>query len=106
MPNRENPFSGPAYWVTLKNSLENNGKSTARPKAGGDPISMRIDTHPLNHINAIAELAGWNRSEVLTAIIDCGLFVLYQNMDENIQNELVQNVMEKTPPIPQMGDEC
>ena len=102
MPARVNPFSGPAYWVTLKNSLEKNGENTARPRTGGEQISLRLDNHPLNHINTIAAYAGWNRSEVLTAIIECGLFRLYEHLSEETQNNLVQQIVEGTQPLPKM----
>jgi hypothetical protein len=102
MPAHVNPFSGPAYWVTLKNSLERNGESTRRPRTGGEQISLRLDDHPLNHINAIAGYAGWNRSEVLTAIIECGLFRLYEHLNEDTQNNLIQKIVEETQPLPKM----
>lgn len=102
MVNRPNPFAGPAYWVTLKNSLENNGENTSRPRTGGDQISLRLDEHALNHINAIAEHSGWNRSEVLTAIIECGLFKLYENLAPEVSDILVRRVTDQSRPLPRM----
>jgi hypothetical protein len=95
-----NPFSGPAYVVTLKNALENNGGNTSRPRTGGEQISLRLESHTINHINVIAEHAGWNRSEVLTAVIERGLFDLYGALDPNTTQELIRKVTEATLPMP------
>jgi len=57
-------------------------------------MSVRLDDFLLNHIEAIAELAGWNRSEVLYAIAHSGLGALYEPAPQ-IAEKAVASIMEK-----------
>jgi len=57
-------------------------------------MSIRLDDFLLNHVEAVAELASWNRSEVLYAIAHYGLFALYENAPQ-IAEKAVASIMEK-----------
>jgi hypothetical protein len=57
-------------------------------------MSVRLDDFLLSHIEAVAELAEWNRSEVLYAIAHYGLFALYKNAPQ-IAEKAVASIMEK-----------
>lgn len=74
-----NPMAGPSYITALRNAVEQNRAAYCTPpRTGGKQMSVRLDNFLLNHVEAIAELAGWNRSEVLYAIAHHGLFSLYE----------------------------
>jgi len=94
---RPNPMAGISYLMTLKNAVEKTrGALSAPPKTGGKQISVRLDEDEflVNHLDAIAELAGWHRSEVLYAVAYQGLFDLYNAAPSTIE-PAVDKIMEK-----------
>jgi hypothetical protein len=90
-----NPMSGPSYITALRNAVEQNRTAyCSPPRTGGKQMSVRLDDFLLNHVEAIAELSGWNRSEVLYAIAHQGLYNLYNNSPLSI-DVVVAKIMEK-----------
>src|SRR5580658_6755540 len=80
-----NPMAGPSYITALQNAVEQNRTAYCTPpRTGGKQMSVRLDEFLLNHVEAIAELSGWNRSEVLYAIAHQGLYDLYNNSPSSI----------------------
>ena len=62
-------MAGPSYITALRNAVEQNRAAYCTPPpTGGKQMSVRLDDFRLNHVEAVAELAKWNRSEVLYAI--------------------------------------
>jgi hypothetical protein len=101
---RANPMSGPAYIIALRNALASGkrpGEYSQPPKQRGGPqISVRFDDFQFNHIDAIAEKSEWNRSEVINALIQRGLFDLYEFSDRETVDEIVRLVVSKAPSQP------
>jgi len=101
---RPNPMSGPAYVMALRNALEKDKRPSEYnqpPKGGGPQISLRLDDFLYNHIEAIVSLSGWNRAEVLNALIQRGLFDLYEFSSPATVEKIVQQVVAKlAPPHP------
>jgi hypothetical protein len=98
-----NPMSGPAYVIALRNALEQRALSEYQspPRTGGTQVSIRLDEFVLNHVEAITVKAGWNRAEVLNALIQRGLFDLYEFCKPEVVEGLVQHVVAKlAPPHP------
>ncbi len=63
-------MAGPAYVVALKNALEKKlAEYHSPPRTGGTQISTRLDDFVLNHVEAIVQESGWNRAEVMYALI-------------------------------------
>jgi len=97
-----NPMSGPAYIVALRNALERDKRATEYnqpPKQRGGPqLSVRLDDFLFNHLDAIAEKSGWNRSEVINALIHRGLFDLYEYSHPDTVEEIVLSVVDKVAP--------
>ena len=92
---RTNPMAGPAYIMALCNAVEQNRAAYCTPpRTGGKQMSVRLDDFLLNHVEALAELASWNRSEVLYAIAHHGIFALYEAAPE-IAEKAVASIMEK-----------
>ena len=62
-----------------------------------------------HHIEAITANSGWNRAEVLNALIQRGLFDLYEFCASEVVDTLVQDVVAKLAPpnppvVPPMGN--
>ena len=100
---RPNPMSGPAYVIALRNALEKRPSSEyqSAPRTGGTQVSIRLDEFIFNHVEAITAKTGWNRAEVLNALIQRGLFDLYEFCKPKVVDALVQDVVAKlAPPHP------
>lgn len=97
---RDNPFSGPAHHVALRNALEREHRPGAYlqpPPTGGAQISTRLSEPLLTHLDVVGKAAGWTRVQVLTALIERGLFDLYEILSdetgEAIMNSLANQVV-------------
>ena len=106
---RINPMAGPAYVIALRNALERRTTEyTTPPKTGGTQISIRLDDFVLNHVEAIVSETKWNRAEVLYALIQRGLFDLYEFVSPEIVDRIVQKIVAKMappqPPAREPGD--
>jgi hypothetical protein len=107
---RANPMSGPAYVIALRNALEKRpSEYQEAPRTGGTQVSIRLDEFIFNHVEAITAKSGWNRAEVLNALIQRGLFDLYEFCAPRMVDTLVQDVVAKLAPphppvVPPMGN--
>jgi hypothetical protein len=100
---RPNPMSGPAYIIALRNALEQRPATEYQspPRTGGTQVSIRLDEFIFNHVEAITAKTEWNRAEVLHALIQRGLFDLYEFCRPEVVDALVQDVVAKlAPPHP------
>lgn len=92
---RVNPMAGPSYITALRNAVEQNRAAySTPPRTGGKQMSVRLDDHLMSHIEANAELADWNRSEVLYAFAYYGLWAFYESAPE-IADKAVASIMAK-----------
>jgi hypothetical protein len=103
-------MSGPAYVIALRNALENRiTEYTTPPRTGGTQISTRLDEFVFNHVEAIVEECGWNRAEVLYALIQRGLFDLYEFVSPEIVERIVRKIISRMapaqPPAREMRDD-
>ncbi len=98
---RPNPMSGPAFVIALRNTLERRPVSEYQspPRTGGTQISIRLDEFIFNHVEAITAQARWNRAEVLNALIQRGLFDLYEFCNAEVVDSLVADVVAKLAPF-------
>jgi hypothetical protein len=99
---RPNPMAGPAYVVALQNALEKRvNEYRTPPRTGGIQISTRFDEFVLNHVDAIVEESGWNRAEVLYALVQRGLFDLYAFLAPEVTETIIHKIVAKmAPPQP------
>jgi hypothetical protein len=99
---RVNPMAGPAYVIALRNELEGRTEEyVTPPRTGGTQISTRFDEFIVNHVDAIVEKCGWNRAEVLYALVQRGLFDLYEFVSPKVVDEIVRKIVGKmAPPQP------
>jgi len=88
-------MAGPSYITALRNAVQQNRAAyCSPPRTGGKQVSVRLDDFLLNHVEAISELAEWNRSEVLYAIAHYGLFLLYESAPQTAE-KAVASIMAK-----------
>ncbi len=99
---RANPMAGPAYVIALRNALERRKTEyTTPPRTGGTQVSTRFDEFVLNHVDAIVEECKWNRAEVLYALVQRGLFDLYEFVSPDVVDRIVERIVGKiAPPQP------
>jgi len=91
-----NPMTGPAYVGALRNALEKRTTDdTTPPRTGDKQISIRLDDFVFNHIETIAEESGWSRDQVLHALINRGLFDLYQLVSPYIGEKIVNTIVSR-----------
>ena len=96
---RSNPMSGPAYVIALRNALDKRTDDyQSPPRTGGTQISTRFDEFVLNHVDAIVEESGWNRAEVLYALVQRGLFDLYEFASPETTDRIIRKIVGKLPP--------
>jgi hypothetical protein len=103
---QNNPMSGPAHIVALANSLERERRPNAYvrpPPTGGDQISVRLGSALLAHMDVLGKASGWTRVQVLTALIDRGLFDLYANLSDEIGEAIMKKLANEL--VPTMHDE-
>lgn len=101
----ENPMAGPAHIAALQNAIEqNHAQHRTPPRTGGRQISVRLDDNLLNHIETLAELSDWNRSEILYTVANYGLFLLYER-NPHIAERTVASIIKKLKiQHPELGD--
>ena len=102
-------MSGPAYILALRNALEVDQRPLeyrTPPRTGGTQVSIRLDEFVYNHIDVIVVRSGWNRAEVLNAIIHRGLFDLYAFLSPEMVDDIVRVLVAKVaPPHPSAFEE-
>lgn len=93
---KNNPMSGgPDFVELLKNALEGKVDGFVRPPAtGGLQISLRFREDRLILLNQLSERSGWNRTQVVDALIDKGLFALFERLPSGLADEIIQNTVE------------
>jgi hypothetical protein len=57
-----------------------------------------LDDFALNHVQAIVEKSGWNRAEVLYALVQRGLCDLYEFASPETIDLMVQKLVQKVAP--------
>jgi hypothetical protein len=98
-----NPMSGgPDYAGVLRNALENTpGAYAAPPSTGGEQVSIRLPEFTgamIDAITARCHRPGWNRSQVLNALIDRGLFDLFNLLSDKTARAIMGDIASKIVP--------
>lgn len=98
---QNNPLSGPAHIVALANALERDRRpgAYARPPAtGGDQISVRLGESLLAHLDILGKAADWTRVQILTALIERGLFDLYDLLSDEVGESIMESLANELVP--------
>jgi hypothetical protein len=98
-----NPMAGgPDYAGVLRNALENKpGAYAVPPSTGGEQVSIRLPEFTgalIDAITARCQRPVWNRSQVLNALIDRGLYDLFNLLGDKTAKALVDDIASKTVP--------
>ncbi len=99
---RNNPFAGPAHHAALANAVERDrraGSYMRPPPTGGEQISVRLPERLTLHLAMLAEASGWTRVQVLTALLERGMFDLYDLLSNEAGDQLMQKFVEQLPPV-------
>ncbi len=95
-----NPISGgPDLISALRNALEKTPNVYAKPPlTGGTQISSRFADDRLAILDAICEQSGWNRNQVINALVDRGLLVLFQQISDVAVDAIMDHAADKIMP--------
>lgn len=94
-----NPLAGgPDYVRSLCNAIHAaEGTYKQPPATGGGATSLRFPRDRAALLDALASASGWNRNQVVNALVDKGLFVLFSELGEKRAVELVEKVSNSIP---------
>lgn len=99
----DNPFAGPAHHVALSNAIERDrrppGTYTRPPPTGGEQISVRLSERLTKHLEVLSEASGWTRVQVLTALLERGMFDVYDLLSDDTGARLMENFIDQLPPV-------
>jgi hypothetical protein len=95
-----NPIAGgPDFILPLRNALEKTPNAYSKPPVtGGTQISSRFAEDRLALLDAICEMSDWNRNQVINALVDRGLYELFQQLTNETTNTLMDHVVDKILP--------
>jgi hypothetical protein len=95
-----NPIAGgPDFVAVLRNALEKTpGGYCTPPPTGGTQISSRFADDRLAILDAICEISGWNRNQVINAFVDRGLFELFSYVGDEIVEKVMSHAAERVIP--------
>jgi hypothetical protein len=98
-----NPFAGgPDFVAALRNALDGIPNTYVRPPpAGGEQISTRFPESRMALVKALekhCEQAGWNRSQIINALFERGLFELLNLLHDNTVETAMSDVVAETAP--------
>lgn len=89
----DNPMaSGPNFVEFLCWALERwpNSFAPKSPSTGGAQISLRLRNDRLVLIDVLSAKSGWNRNQVIDALIDGSLFQLFEKLSDTT-SEAIRN---------------
>lgn len=85
-----NPMAGPDFVEALRNVLEERAPSFTRPPStGGTQVSLRFREDRLALLDRLSEYSGWNRNQIVDALTDKGLFVLFVRLSDDVADEIM-----------------
>lgn len=89
-----NPFSGgPDYVKSLVNRIESiPGAYVQPPNSSGAATSVRFSENRVACLDAIAKISGWTRNEVINALLEKGLFVLFHELNDEHVDQILARV--------------
>ena len=87
---------GPDYIKILCGALEQRASTYSRPPAtGGTQFSLRLREDRLALLERLVERSGWNRNQIVDALIDKGLFMLFDELSNASADEIMEDHAEK-----------
>jgi len=95
-----NPIAGgPDFIEVLKNVLEKIPNTYAKPPVtGGTQISSRFADDRLAILDAICSRSGWNRNQVINALLDRGLYELFCRVSDEVVEAIMTTAADRVMP--------
>jgi hypothetical protein len=98
-----NPFAGgPDFVAAMRNALDGIPNTYVRPPpSGGEQISIRFPESRMALVKALeqhCQQAGWNRSQIINALFERGLFELFNLLRDNTVETIMNDVVAETAP--------
>lgn len=95
-----NPFAGsPDFVRALASAIESIPNAYTRaPQAGGAATSVRMPDERVACLDAVAKASGWTRNEVVNALLDKGLFVLFHELGDSDVEKIMDSVGKQFSP--------
>jgi hypothetical protein len=95
-----NPIAGgPNFVEVLKNVLEKVPNAYAKPPAtGGTQISVRFGDDRLAILDGIEKHSGWNRSQIINALVDRGLYELFSRVSNQVVEAIMASAADRVVP--------
>jgi hypothetical protein len=96
----KNPFEGgPDFVKSLINAIEVVPNAYTRPpQAGGQATSVRLPAERIACLDAIATSSSWTRNEVVNALLDKGIFILFHQLKDEQVERIMEQVMQQIFP--------
>lgn len=89
-----NPFAGPDFLTSLCIAIEKNKVAFMQPpKTGGAVTSLRFPEHLLAYFDAIGAASGWNRNQVIYALLNKGLYDMFNKLESNHAEKIINEVI-------------
>lgn len=94
---KENPFvGGPDYVKALCAVLQgSNAFRVAPPSASGSQLSIRMLDDRLELLKVLGEKSGWNRNQLLIALLDKGLWFLFAELNDETAGKIIKERISK-----------
>ena len=88
---------GPDFVEILRNALDpaKNASYIRPPFTGGTQVSLRIAQDRLALLERLSERSGWNRNQVIDALVDKGLYVLFDRLSDATADEILDEHVAK-----------
>jgi hypothetical protein len=95
-----NPIAGgPNFIEVLRNALEKVPNAyTKPPPTGGTQISVRFGDDRLAILDGIEKHSGWNRSQIINALVDRGLYELFSRVSDQVVEVIMASAADRVVP--------
>src|SRR5690348_8352190 len=90
---KNNPFDGGPDYVTALCSQLNDGPNAFQvspPSAGGIHLSIRLLDDRLELLDILCEKSGWNRNQIMIALLDKGVWFLFSGLLDEPANKIIK----------------
>lgn len=87
-----NPMAGgPDFVEILRNALEpvKNATYIRPPFTGGNQVSVRLAQDRIALLDRLSDRSGWNRNQIIDALIDKGLLILFNTLSDATADEIM-----------------
>lgn len=86
---------GPDFVEILKHAIQGQDSGFVKPPlTGGTQISIRFREDRLFLFDELSRRSGWNRTQVIDALIEKGLLILFGSLDADVSKKIIESCVE------------